>query len=228
MKNRIALCAAAAVLGLAAPQPALAQAMMYPPGYPGASSPGGVPPYEAVAIVRSAGFEPLSRPQRQGSVYVVRAADGAGRVLQVFVDARLARVVRVAPARRDETSPYPSPPAPVPNERMLPDGNGATRGPESVGAPDGDRKPYPEEHGSAAGDLTRSVARAAPKPSGPPPMPRPRPATASAAAPPTAALADAGSNPPVGVPAPPPAPAPSPLSTVPAPSASSDLPSIDE
>jgi hypothetical protein len=234
VKNRIALCVAAAVLGFAAPQPALAQAMTYPPGYPGYPgvypvSPRGVPPYEAVTIVRSAGFEPLSRPQRQGPVYVVRAADGAGRVMQVFVDARLARVVRVAPARRDETSPYPSPPAPVPGERVLPDGNGAARGPGSMEPPDSDGPIYRDEHGSAPGDMTRSVARAAPKPSSPAPMPRPRPATASAGAPPAGALADAGSNPPpVGAPAPPPTTAAS--ASVPAPvsGASSDLPSIDE
>src|SRR5439155_4325494 len=62
-----------------------------PPPYPGAVYPGyppgyavGVPPYEVVAVVRSAGLEPLTRPLRNGPAYVLRAVDPAGQEVRVI------------------------------------------------------------------------------------------------------------------------------------------------
>ena len=95
----------------------------YPGYYPGLF--GVFPPHEIVAIVRSKGLEPLSRPLRQGGAYILRAADPAGRVVQVTVDARMGRIVRVVPTMRADAvaaPPYPEPPAP---DRAVPDGNGA-------------------------------------------------------------------------------------------------------
>jgi hypothetical protein len=49
---------------------------------------GFVPPYEILRTVRSAGFEPLAPPLREGSTYVVRAIDFRGVAMRVVVDAR--------------------------------------------------------------------------------------------------------------------------------------------
>ena len=50
--------------------------------------PGFVPPYEITRIVRTAGFDPLARPLREGTTYVVRATDFRGIPMRVVVDAR--------------------------------------------------------------------------------------------------------------------------------------------
>jgi hypothetical protein len=50
--------------------------------------PGFVPPYEITRIVRSAGFDPLAPPLRQGPTYVVRATDFRGILMRVVVDGR--------------------------------------------------------------------------------------------------------------------------------------------
>lgn len=50
--------------------------------------PGFVPPYEIARIVRSAGFDPLAPPLRQGAIYVVRATDFRGILMRVVVDGR--------------------------------------------------------------------------------------------------------------------------------------------
>jgi hypothetical protein len=59
--------------------------------------PGGVPPYEVLTIVRSAGFEPLGRPFRRGRNYVLRAIGGDDREVRVVVNARRGEIVRVVP-----------------------------------------------------------------------------------------------------------------------------------
>jgi hypothetical protein len=48
--------------------------------------PGFVPPYEITRIVRSAGFDPLAPPLRQGTTYVLRATDFRGILMRVVVD----------------------------------------------------------------------------------------------------------------------------------------------
>ncbi len=50
--------------------------------------PGFVPPYEVAKIVREAGYEPLTRPRREGSTYVVRATNHRGILMRVVIDAR--------------------------------------------------------------------------------------------------------------------------------------------
>lgn len=60
------------------------------PGYAQSSPPlpGFVPPYEITRIVRSAGFDPLALPLREGRTYVIRATDFRGILMRVVVDAR--------------------------------------------------------------------------------------------------------------------------------------------
>jgi len=55
--------------------------------------PNALPPAEIVASVRSAGFDPLSRPVRRGSMYVVFARDRYLMDVQVKIDARSGRVL---------------------------------------------------------------------------------------------------------------------------------------
>ena len=57
---------------------------------PGAAPPlpGFVPPYEIAKIVREAGYDPLTRPRREGSTYIVRATNHRGILMRVVVDAR--------------------------------------------------------------------------------------------------------------------------------------------
>jgi hypothetical protein len=49
--------------------------------------PGFVPPYEIVHTLRSAGFDPLGPPLREGTTYVIRANDYRGILMRVVVDA---------------------------------------------------------------------------------------------------------------------------------------------
>lgn len=50
-------------------------------------APGFMPPYEVTKLVRSAGFDPLAPPLREGSTYVLRATDFRGILMRVVVDA---------------------------------------------------------------------------------------------------------------------------------------------
>ena len=47
-----------------------------------------MPPYEVTKLVRSAGFDPLAPPLREGSTYVLRATDFRGILMRVVVDAQ--------------------------------------------------------------------------------------------------------------------------------------------
>ena len=49
---------------------------------------GFVPPFEIMRTVRSAGFDPLAPPLREGTTYVLRATDFRGILMRVVVDAR--------------------------------------------------------------------------------------------------------------------------------------------
>jgi len=181
LKPPIAL--AVALFGLA-PYGALhAQTMQpYPGYYPGLF--GGLPPSEIVAIVRSKGLDPLSRPMRQGGAYTLRAADPAGRVVQVVVDARMGRIVRVIPTTRADAVAPPPYPLPTPPDRAVPDGNGANSRIAVVA-------PYPDDDFEP---IERSPAGAPPRPSAravPPPLPRPRPSIEPTSIPAASASADA-------------------------------------
>jgi hypothetical protein len=58
---------------------------------------GFVSPYEIVHRVRTAGFDPLAPPLREGTTYVVRAVDFRGVLMRVVLDARTGVIRDVAP-----------------------------------------------------------------------------------------------------------------------------------
>ena len=193
MKKQIALCASLVMLGgigIARAQPA--------PVYVGPDA--GLPPYEIVASVRSAGLVPLTRPVRRGPVYVVAATDRAGRHLNVIVDAHRGDVLSIKPAFAGQIYGAPSariltvPPAGSPTVVYAPRGDGPPPIPPRT-------VPYP--HLANAPAATGSVPDSMPAQAGRTPLPRPRPAAASA----TAAAADTA------------APAQPPAASAPAPAA---------
>ena len=184
MKRCIAF--AAALFGLATGGAAHAQPMpAYPSYYPGMF--GGFPPHEIVAIVRSKGLEPLSRPMRQGGAYTLRASDQSGRVVLVTVDAWMGRIVRVAPTNRADAIPPPPYPIPSAPDRAPPDGNGARPGiTATTPYPDDDFEPIERGPATAAAPAApRVTARAVP-----PPLPRPSPNVEAASVPAASASAD--------------------------------------
>ena len=74
-----------------APQPAPQSA---PQSAPPAASPSATQPvtgfvssYEITRIARSAGFDPLAPPMREGTIYVLRATDYRGILMRVVIDA---------------------------------------------------------------------------------------------------------------------------------------------
>jgi hypothetical protein len=70
------------IASISANNPVYAQSSLPP-----LPSPGFVPPYEIMRIVRGAGFEPLAPPLREGTTYVLRATDSDGIVVRIAVDA---------------------------------------------------------------------------------------------------------------------------------------------
>jgi hypothetical protein len=126
------------------------------PAAPQAS--GALPPAEIVASVRSAGFDPLSRPLQRGAVYMLFAVDRYFMDVRLTVDARSGRVLaatrlagashggpgyegRLAPYERLSPGyePAPVPPAAVPLQalRRPPiEGRDGRRAPERAGASD--------------------------------------------------------------------------------------------
>ncbi len=96
-----AAVAASVLLMLAAG--AAAQSPPVPAGAPPQPKPvtGFVPTFEIMRTVRSAGFEPLAPPLREGTTYVLRATDYRGVLMRVVVDARtgaIRDVTRIVPA----------------------------------------------------------------------------------------------------------------------------------
>jgi hypothetical protein len=64
------------------PQAAAPAPQQLPPG------PGFVSAYEITRTLRSAGFDPLAPPLREGTIYVARATDYRGILMRVVLDAR--------------------------------------------------------------------------------------------------------------------------------------------
>ena len=181
MKKQLALCAALALLGVAGTGMAHAQAIYHGPRV----YDGGLPPWEIIASVRSAGLAPLTRPARRGPVYVLAASDRAGRHMRVVVDARSGNVMSISPmfAARPYGAPY-LPPA---------DGPPVVYGPRGVVAGSAVPVPprsVPNARLANAPPITGSID-AAPAQSARTPLPRPRPKVASAQAPASAPAAPA-------------------------------------
>jgi hypothetical protein len=75
---------------LFAATPGRAQVPAPPPAAPPVVQPvtGFVSSYEITRIARSAGFDPLAPPLREGTIYVLRATDYRGILMRVVIDAR--------------------------------------------------------------------------------------------------------------------------------------------
>jgi hypothetical protein len=119
---------------------------------------GFVSSYEIAKIARSAGFDPLAPPLREGTTYVLRATDYRGILMRVVIDARTGAIrdanrIVPGPGRYGEFVP-PYEPA----------GLGAP--PPGMGPTEAEMEPPPVVHASTHPGL--SVL---------PPLPRPRPAT---------------------------------------------------
>jgi len=78
------------VASLLAAAPGRAQVPAPPPAAPPVAQPvtGFVSSYEITRIARSAGFDPLAPPLREGTIYVLRATDYRGILMRVVIDAR--------------------------------------------------------------------------------------------------------------------------------------------
>jgi hypothetical protein len=155
---RVSVIGAAALsLMLLAAAPNHAQAQSPP-----APLPGFITSHEVTRIARSAGFEPVAPPLREGTTYVLRALDFRGVLMRVVVDARSGAIRAV---------------------------NRIVAGPGFYGPPIGMAAPYgyPDGYGlgMAPGDeiveppMPPFVGRTAVHPLVAPPLPRPRPALAS-------------------------------------------------
>lgn len=157
---------ALAVVAVAA-APALAQAPPIPPSpraFP-PPGPGVVPPYRIMRTVRAAGFDPLTPPIREGSVYVLRANDFRGVLMRVVVDARTGAI---RDANRILPGPGSGPYGPYGRVGMVP---------QPYDSPDDmpslyDRPPHPDV---PAPPLAAVPAASAPHAATALPLPRPRP-----------------------------------------------------
>ena len=136
--------------------------------------PGFVGPYEISRIVRSAGFDPLAPPLREGGSYVVRAVDFRGTLMRVVVDGRsgairaVNRIVAASEAYEPLEMPPPpyAPPPPSyaePPPEMAPPGMGPFEQSAAPSLP-------PPAPSMAALPAVHVVSSAFP------PLPRPRPA----------------------------------------------------
>ncbi|MBV1698550.1 MAG: hypothetical protein KGQ47_09375 [Hyphomicrobiales bacterium] len=132
-------------------------------------APGVMPPYEVTKMIRSAGFEPLAPPLREGTTYVLRATDFRGILMRVVVDARsgaIRAVNRIVPG----PGPYgevgmAAPPYTMPPAYGPPEDDGSELSPEEAAlGPPLSPAPYPVVHSRSAS----------------PPLPRPRPAELAA------------------------------------------------
>jgi hypothetical protein len=185
---RVSVIGAAALsLLLLAAAPSHAQAQSQP-----APLPGFITSHEVTRIARSAGFEPVAPPLREGTTYVLRAMDFRGILMRVVVDARsgaLRAVNRIVPGPAPYgvvgmmTPPYGPPPyGPPPYGPYGPPGYGPPPygpppyGPADIGDP---------EMGPMEADLSMPPPSSAPTTIYPgahaltpesPPLPRPRPA----------------------------------------------------
>jgi hypothetical protein len=100
--------------------------------------PGFMPAYEVTRVVRSAGFDPLAPPLREGTTYVLRATDFRGILMRVVVDAhsgaiRAVNRIVAGPGPYGQIGMMPPPyDAPLPSGG--PDYEGAAMAPSEEGA----------------------------------------------------------------------------------------------
>jgi hypothetical protein len=179
---------------------------------------GGLPPYEIVTIVRSAGLDPIDRPVRRGPNYVLHAIGQNDQEVRVVVSAHRGEIVRIVPTMSaSRMPPGPGGAGMGPYERM--DGYEPPRAAPGYVAPEGYRygarpvTPDDEEDDAAYADGN------APRPPGSVPGSASRPGYAPAprtgyadpppvirATPPAGSSVSRGADlpPPSGVAAPPP------------------------
>jgi len=166
---------ALSVLLLAA---ASGQAQMPPPPGLSAPQPGFVPPYEIMRTVRSAGFDPVAPPLREGTTYVLRATDFRGILMRVVVDANTGAIRAVnrivpgpgTPGQIGLMPPYSASLDDMPPYGVLPEFNGADSPDETGALPPPPFAPrLPAVHPIMRATVTIM-----------PPLPRPRPAELAA------------------------------------------------
>jgi hypothetical protein len=141
------------------------------PGHAQAPLPGTgfVPPYEIMRTVRSAGFDPLAPPLREGTTYVLRATDFRGILMRVVVDAHSGAIRDV-----NRIVSGPGPYGQIGMVAPPPYYGAATYGPPGYDAPD----MTPGEEGAPPAAFSRApAARTGLHPRLSPPLPRPRPAS---------------------------------------------------
>jgi len=146
---------------------------------------GFVSTFEVMRTVRSAGFDPLVPPLREGTTYVLRATDFRGILMRVVLDARtgaIRDVTRIVPATSGPIGMMP-PPYGVPPAY----GSPAYGSPAEYGAPTG------MGPGGAPGQLSQPAMPSATAPARPqfPPLPRPRPTEQASQKPDTATKSEA-------------------------------------
>src|SRR5258708_16532264 len=111
------------VAGLLAAAPGRAQ--VTPAAPPPAAQPitGFVSSYEITRIARSAGFDPLAPPLREGTIYVLRATDYRGILMRVVIDAHTGAIRdanRIVPGPGRYGQYYGAPPIYDPAELDVP------------------------------------------------------------------------------------------------------------
>jgi hypothetical protein len=151
---------------------------------------GFVSTYEIIHTVRSAGFDPLVPPLREGTSYVLRATDFRGILMRVVLDARtgaIRDVTRIVPATSGPMVPPPHGPPPA-------YGSTAHSSPAEYGAPTG------MGPGGAPGQLSQPAMPSATAPARPqfPPLPRARPAEQASQKPETITGTATAVGPPTG------------------------------
>ena len=121
---------------------------------------GFVSSYEITRIARSAGFDPLAPPLREGTIYVLRATDYRGILMRVVIDARTGAIRdanRIVPGPGRYGQFYSAPslydPADLAEPVMVPS------------TAEMEPPPLPAPHGATRSALPEI-----------PPLPRPRPA----------------------------------------------------
>jgi hypothetical protein len=155
-----------------------------------------LPPFEVMTIIRSMGFDPISRPVLRGPVYAVNALDDGDIPVRVLVDARSGNVVRVTENGPGRAYAGTWPGARYEARRLPPE----SVPPGMVDRPDDEDMVPPAAHAPPPPPKPKVAART--------PLPRPAPPQSKAAAtpPPVSGTAtiipDPGNTPGKSIPAP--------------------------